>query len=492
MAAVVRRLSQWTTGQAKLAAVRWFSAVRSDTGHIAIVGGGAAGFYTAARLLAKTRAHIDIFERLPTPHGLVRYGVAPDHPEVKNCMSKFDEVAHDPRVRYFGNVQGQISLDTIRAVYDGVVLSYGASQDKRLGIPGEQGNGQRAGVVSAREFVAWYNGFPEAQGLEPDLTSFDRVVIIGHGNVALDCARILLTPVEELAGTDITSRAADLLRKSRVRHVEMVGRRGPLQISFTTKELREMTRIAGLQIICDTQLLAEQCQSAEGQAHLQQSRALKRIMDLLQKHSVSPQDADGQKKSFRLRFLESPVEVLFDQPQPEGIAPQVVRFQENRLEGEPGSAQAVSTGTTVDIPCTMALRSIGYASTELEGAPFDGGRRIVPNAFGRVTKGPGGAVIPGLYASGWVKRGPVGVIATTMQDAYRTGDAIAIDLDKGYIGRGATKEAIDKALLGIADRRVTNEGWKRLEAAEVARGQRQGKPREKVTDINEMLAIIHR
>ncbi|KAJ1892848.1 NADPH-adrenodoxin reductase, partial [Coemansia sp. S17] len=192
--------------------------------NIAIVGGGAAGFYTAARVLAKTKdVKIDIFEQLPTPFGLVRFGVAPDHPEVKNCTTKFDQVSGNHRVRYFGNIQvgKQLALDKLRSVYDGVVLSYGASEDRRLGIPGEDGVDGKWGVVPARQFVAWYNGLPEAQGLCVDLKAFDKVVIVGHGNVALDCARILLTDPKDLATTDITAHALDTLRGSNVRHVEM-------------------------------------------------------------------------------------------------------------------------------------------------------------------------------------------------------------------------------------------------------------------------------
>ncbi|KAJ2797327.1 NADPH-adrenodoxin reductase, partial [Coemansia helicoidea] len=366
---------------------------------VAVVGGGAAGFYTAARILARNRsARVDIFERLPTPHGLVRFGVAPDHPEVKNCMSKFDQVAADPRVRYFGNVAvgaeggdgsglaAQLPLDAARAAYGAVVLAHGASRDRHLGIPGEGGAGGHAGVLSARQFVAWYNGLPEAQGLAPDLLSHDRVVVVGHGNVALDCARILLTPPDELAATDITAQALAALRASRIRHVEMVGRRGPLQVAFTTKELREMTRIKDLRIVCDRALLEAECQSPAGAEYLAASRPLTRMMDLLLKHCESPSAAaaGAAEKTFTLSFLRSPIEVLYDQPWGDaGTVPQLVRFRANRLEGPPAAARAVATDATSASPCAMVLRSIGYASVPLAGAPFDAARSIVPNAAGR-------------------------------------------------------------------------------------------------------------
>ncbi|KAJ1644078.1 NADPH-adrenodoxin reductase [Coemansia asiatica] len=484
------------------------SSVLFKQSNLAVVGGGAAGFYTAARILAKTtEVNIDIYEKLPTPYGLVRYGVAPDHPEVKNCMGKFDEVAADPRVRLLANVSvgningspvvhGRVSLDLLRKNYDAVVLAYGASRDRKLGIPGEDGQKDRVGVVSAQRFVAWYNGDPGAQDLNVDLESYDRVVIVGHGNVALDCARILLTDPDVLATTDITSSALRVLRKSRIRHVEMVGRRGPLQVAFTTKELREMTKIPDLRIICDSDLVAKQCTSKEGSKYLETSRPLKRMMDLLLKHAVSdlhPAEESAQ-KTFTLRFLMSPLEMLFEQPKGDDlVAPQVMRFGVNRLEGSPESARAVATGEIAEIPCAMALRSIGYASTPLEGAPFDFKRHIVPNIAGRVVDDKN-ELVQGLYVAGWLKRGPVGVIATTMQDAYRTADAIVMDLASGNIGQenGTSRSIIDRALsdAGVDKFCVTNRDWKRLENYEFDAGRKLGKPREKVTNVEKMLDII--
>ncbi|KAJ2235512.1 NADPH-adrenodoxin reductase, partial [Coemansia sp. RSA 485] len=461
---------------------------------IAVVGGGAAGFYTASRILAKTNnVFVDIFERLPAPHGLVRYGVAPDHPEVKNCTNKFDSVASDPRVRLFANVSvgDTIPLDRLRNAYDGVVLAYGASKDRRLNIPGEDGSGdgEKQGVVSARRFVAWYNGYPEAQGLTPDLESFDRVVIVGHGNVALDCARILLSDPDVLAKTDITEAALRVLRKSRVRHVEMVGRRGPLQVSFTTKELREMTKIPGLQIICDRELLNTQCDL--GSEYLESRRPLKRMMELLLKHAVDKNDYIGDmgEKTFTLRFLMSPQEMLFDQKVDGQQVPQLLRFGVNRLEGMPESAKAISTDEIIDVPCSVALRSIGYKSTRITGAPFDDYRGVVPNIAGRVTVDQD--LVPGLYVAGWLKRGPVGVIATTMQDAYRTADAVVMDLNSGVIGHNDLSFGdADRVILeDIKNVCITNEEWKRLEKYEVEAGRELGKPREKVTEVGQMLAI---
>ncbi|KAJ1955225.1 NADPH-adrenodoxin reductase [Linderina pennispora] len=471
---------------------RLFSTTRAVDTNIAIAGGGAAGFYTAARLLAKVPdTQIDIFERLPTPHGLVRYGVAPDHPEVKNCMSKFEEVAANKNVRYFGNVKlgRDIQLDELKNTYDGVVLAYGASQDKKLGIPGEDGIEGSDGVLAAREFVGWYNGLPEAQGLQPDLNSLETVVVIGHGNVALDCARILLTDPEVLAQTDITYNALEALRKSSVTSVVMVGRRGPLQASFTIKELREMTKIPGLEIITDVPLIKRECE--QNKELLAKSRPLKRMMDLLIKHGRTLPSGD-QKKTLRLEFLRSPTKVIYnainsDDGQIE--YPQAILLNHNTLEGPAESARAVPTDKTTVVPCCMVLRSIGYASTPVEGAPFDSAKKIVPNISGRVIDGED--VVPGLYVSGWVKRGPVGVIATTMQDAYHTADAIVMDINNRNIPDGkCSREQIDAALEKVKGQRVSNDGWRRLEEYEFAAGKEIGKPREKVTRVEDMLQII--
>ncbi|KAJ2853144.1 NADPH-adrenodoxin reductase, partial [Coemansia erecta] len=478
------------------------SSVATKEKHVAIVGGGAAGFYAAARLMAKTSdVTVDIFERLPAPHGLVRYGVAPDHPEVKNCMNKFNGVARNPRVRFFGNVAigggtGELSLETLRSLYDGVVLSYGASRDRQLGIAGEQGDGKHMGVVSARQFVAWYNGLPEAQSLEPDLESYDKIVIVGHGNVALDCARILLTDPEVLATTDITEQALNVLRRSKIRHVELVGRRGPLQVSFTTKELREMTKIPGLQIVTDVDLISSECKTDEGGEFVHRFQPLRRMMVLLLEHAVPEADLSASGKTFKLSFLKSPTEVLFDQKWgPSGtIVPQVLRLQKNKLEGLPETAKALPIDEFVDIPCAMVLRSIGYESTPMEDIPFDSKRKIVPNIAGRVID-HNEDVVPGLYVAGWLKRGPIGVIASTMRHSYGTADAMAIDLaNTDHEPRCASRADIDAAFnnLGLLKSFVSNDDWRKLEAYEIEEGKKINKPREKVTSTKEMLHIIRK
>ncbi|KAJ1917166.1 NADPH-adrenodoxin reductase [Mycoemilia scoparia] len=473
--------------------------------HIAIVGGGPAGFYTAARLLSRVKAiAIDIYEKLPTPHGLVRYGVAPDHPEVKICMNKFDQVAEDERVRYFGNVEvgtDGLTLEKLRSIYSGVVLSFGASRDRKLGIPGEDGwrpTGSGAdsrlegGILSARDFVNWYNGHPTAQALAPDLESCDRAIIIGQGNVALDAARILLSDIDVLAKTDITENALDHLRKSKIRHVDVVGRRGPLQAAFTIKELREMIKLPNVAFSTDAELVDREIK--EGAGLLAKSRPLKRMADLLSKHaaqSISEPPTTGMpsqdKRSWSLQFLLSPVKVTGN---PNGHSPQMVVFEKNRLEGPSERPRAVGIGEYVELGCGLALRSVGYASMPMKGAPFDEKKMLVPNIGGRALKADGD-VEPGLYVSGWLKRGPVGVIATTMQDAYQTADVVSSDISGGALTATTTNE-VDSQLqkLDVMDGHVSYSGWKVLEDHEFNLGKAIGKPREKVTNVKDMLDII--
>ncbi|KAJ1675979.1 NADPH-adrenodoxin reductase [Spiromyces aspiralis] len=445
---------------------------------------------------------IDIYEKYPIPHGLVRYGVAPDHPEVKMCMNKFDQVAADKQVRYFGNVEvgmPQLPLERLRSIYDAVVLCYGAAHDRRLGIEGEDGwvapgSGEiRGGIISARDFVNWYNGHPAAQGLAPDLQSSDRAIVIGQGNVALDVARILLSDIDRLSQTDITEQALETLRGSRVRHVDIVGRRGPLQVAFTIKELREMVKLPGVSFSTDAALVATELE--KGTEVLARSRPLKRMMELLdqylmQQRSTPLGNAFGHQRSWSLQFLQSPVRV---EPDTTGAHLQKIVFERNRLEGSlERGAGVVGTGELVERGCGIALRSIGYASVSIEGAPFDERRRIIPNIGGRVVTGDGEPV-PSLYVSGWLKRGPTGVIAATMQDAYQTADTIAHDIKLGNLVPGVPSQAeLDEELerLGVMGRRVTYADWKRLEQHELEQGRARGKPREKVTDIAEMLAVI--
>ncbi|CAG8656863.1 3018_t:CDS:2, partial [Acaulospora morrowiae] len=377
---------------------------------LAVIGSGPAGFYTAYHMLKEyPPTLVDMYEALPVPFGLVRYGVAPDHPEVKNVQHRFDEVARDPRYAFIGNVQygKELKVEDLRAHYDAVVFSYGASQDKPLGIQNE--NDPIENVFFARAFVGWYNGLPQYRDLQPDLTRTDTAIVIGHGNVALDVSRILLTDTEKLSKTDITEYALEVLRKSQIRNVILVGRRGPLQISFTAKELREMMRIPNTRFHTDFDLLKEEI--SENSEYVSNNRPLKRLMQILES-GIS--NTIGE-KSWTLKFLRSPTEFIVRDDDVNSLRPRniyAVKFNVNKLEGPPEKRVAVSTGVTEEIEGGLVIKSLGYISVPLDGVPFDEKKGTVPNDRGKVLDLDGNEV-PGLYVSGWLKSGARGVIATT-------------------------------------------------------------------------------
>ncbi|XP_016788378.3 NADPH:adrenodoxin oxidoreductase, mitochondrial isoform X5 [Pan troglodytes] len=405
---------------------------QEKTPQICVVGSGPAGFYTAQHLLKHPQAHVDIYEKQPVPFGLVRFGVAPDHPEVKNVINTFTQTAHSGRCAFWGNVEvgRDVTVPELREAYHAVVLSYGAEDHRALEIPGEE----LPGVCSARAFVGWYNGLPENQELEPDL-SCDTAVILGQGNVALDVARILLTPPEHLEAlllcqrTDITKAALGVLRQSRVKTVWLVGRRGPLQVAFTIKELREMIQLPGARPILDpVDFLGLQDKIKEV------PRPRKRLTELLLRTATEkpgPEEAARQASASRawgLRFFRSPQQVL---PSPDGRRAAGVRLAVTRLEGVDEATRAVPTGDMEDLPCGLVLSSIGYKSRPVDpSVPFDSKLGVIPNVEGRVMD------VPGLYCSGWVKRGPTGVIATTMTDSFLTGQMLLQDLKAGLLPSG--------------------------------------------------------
>ncbi|XP_036755877.2 NADPH:adrenodoxin oxidoreductase, mitochondrial isoform X3 [Manis pentadactyla] len=391
---------------------------------ICVVGSGPAGFYTAQHLLKHhTQAYVDIYEKQLVPFGLVRFGVAPDHPEVKNVISTFTQIARSDRCAFHGNVVvgRDVTVLELRKAYHAVVLSFGAEDHRALEIPGEE----LPGVFSARAFVGWYNGLPENQELAPDL-SCDTAVILGQGNVALDVARILLTPPEHLEKTDITEAALRALRQSQVKTVWIVGRRGPLQAAFTIKELREMIQLPGTRPILDpADFLGLQDRIKD------LPRPRKRLTELLLRTAVEKpgvEEAAHQAlapHSWGLRFFRSPQQVL---PSPDGRRAAGIRLAVTRLEGFGEAAKAVPTGDTEDLACGLVLSSVGYKSRLIDPTvPFDPKLGVIPNVEGRVVD------VPGLYCSGWVKRGPTGVIATTMTDGFLTGQTLLQDLKAGLL-----------------------------------------------------------
>uniref|UniRef100_A0A672IH27 NADPH:adrenodoxin oxidoreductase, mitochondrial n=1 Tax=Salarias fasciatus TaxID=181472 RepID=A0A672IH27_SALFA len=455
----------------------------SSNPKICVVGSGPAGFYTAQHLLkARQDVEVDIYERLPVPFGLVRFGVAPDHPEVKNVINTFTQTASHARCNFYGNVNvgKDVSIDELRRAYHAIVLSYGAEGNRSMGVPGEN----LPGVYSAKDFVGWYNGLPSCRELTPDL-SCDTAVILGQGNVALDVARILLAPTKMLKvrNTDITQPALDALAQSRVRRVLIVGRRGPLQIACTIKELREMVNLPD----CRPEMVAADFEGVS-EALKDVPRPRKRLTELMLKTALeTPGEKEQERRSkasrsWGFRFFRSPVEVLASGGRAAGI-----RLAVNRLEGSGDGAQAVLTGEVEDVPCGLVISSIGYRSLPIdESVPFDSRRAVIPNSMGRVQQAAG------LYCSGWVKTGPTGVIATTMNNSFDTARSLLEDMDSGALDVSSTRPGSQSISALLAERgvkAVTFSGWEKIDDVETRRGEVSGKPREKLLTVQEMLQV---
>ncbi|EIE19717.1 nucleotide-binding domain-containing protein [Coccomyxa subellipsoidea C-169] len=451
--------------------------------HFGVVGSGPAGFYTANLLLKKfgQQATIDIIDRLPTPFGLVRSGVAPDHQDTKNVINQFTRIGQDERVRFLGNVNvGQdIQLIELRQIYSAVILAYGAESNRQLGVPGED----LRNVMSAREFVWWFNGHPEYAKLPVDLSKVEEVTIFGLGNVALDCARILLKTPESLASTDIAQHALDALKTSAVKKVHVVGRRGPVQAAFTAKELREITKLEGVRIVIpEEQLNPTDVDMAEMKA----SRIKKRVFDIL-KGAATASPPEGAERELHLHFLRTPLELLPRDEERTTVG--AVKLEANVLQAKgDGSQQAVGTGEYEVLRVHMVLSSIGYKSKAVEGVAFDTARGVVIHRAGRALQADG-SPDPGLYVVGWAKRGPTGIIGTNLVDAEETTSSIVEDsaaLTKVTVesaGTPSLRESLQDRNVQVVD----FPAWQQIDAAEVQQGQNIGKPREKFVDIQKML-----
>ncbi len=451
---------------------------------IAIVGAGPAGFYTAESLLKRSEVvcSIDFFNRLPTPFGLVREGVAPDHQSIKSVVRVYDKIASHPNVRYFGNVTvgADITLSDLRQYYDQIVYAVGAQSDRRMGIEGED----LIGSYPATIFVGWYNGHPDYRDLHFDL-SHERVVVVGNGNVAMDVTRILSANPDYLAKTDIADHALEALRASKVREVVVLGRRGPAQAAFTNPELKEFGELEGVSVVVDP---ADVELDPQSEAALADDKTALRNVELLRSYATRAVVAGNRR--IVMRFLVSPVEII-------GAAGRVaaVRIERNELyQAADGSMRPRGTGQFETLEAGMVLRSVGYKSVPLADVPFDAQRAIIPNVEGRVLREAGSShVIPGEYVVGWAKRGPSGVIGTNKPDAVQTVDAMVADLPTlAGIDDSRRDPALIEAL--VAERKpdyVTYAHWRKLDTHEVALGTAQGRPRVKVTRVEEMLAVMH-
>jgi ferredoxin--NADP+ reductase len=464
---------------------------------IAVIGSGPAGFYAAGHLLKATGAEfeVDMLERLPTPWGLVRSGVAPDHPKIKSVTRVYEKTAAHPRFRYFGNVNfgEHVSRADLLAHYHAVVYATGSPSDRPLGIPGEDLPGSHA----ATEFVGWYNGHPDHTDLEVDLTTAsggngpaERAVVVGNGNVALDVARMLVLAPSELASTDTADHALRVLAESRVREVVVLGRRGPAQAAFTNPELLELGELADADVIVDEAELQRALSVHDADA--EQDVTARRNVEILRSYAARP--PAGHPKRIVLRFLASPT-ALIAGGDGRLAAVELVR---NELAPAPaGGLRAQATQETETIAAGLVFRAIGYRGIPLPDVPFDERSAVIPNESGRVLDPDNGRHAPGEYVVGWIKRGPSGVIGTNKRDAQETVDAILADLAASNGRRSAgghqptapAPETVEALLRERQPALVSYSGWEAIDRHERALGEPIGRPRVKVTTIEEMLRI---
>jgi len=454
---------------------------------VAIIGAGPTGFYVADHLLRKpgVTVEVDMFDRLPTPYGLVRLGVAPDHQKIKFVTNAFDKVAASPGFRFFGGVDfgKHVTLADLKTHYHQIVYCTGAQTDRRMGIPGED----LAGSHPATEFVAWYNGHPDYRDCVFDLSQ-ESVAVVGVGNVAVDVVRILCRTPEELATTDIADYALEALKKSRVKEVYLLGRRGPAQAAFTNPEIRELGELPDADISADPAEV-ELDPLSRAAVERSQDRATVKKVEILREYAQRP--AAGRSRRLVLRFLVSPVELIGD----DAGRVAAMRLVRNELYAtSTGALQPRATDRFETIPVGLVFRSVGYRGVPLASVPFNESWGVILNDKGRVldpgTKQP----LVGEYTAGWIKRGPTGVIGTNKPDAAETVECMFEDLALGAVLEPAHPEAAAADAL-VRQRQpsfVSYADWLKLDAFEVAQGRAQGRPRVKLTSVEEMLAALGR
>jgi ferredoxin--NADP+ reductase len=443
---------------------------------VAVIGSGPSGIYAADALVSQADipVEVDLIDRLPVPFGLVRYGVAPDHLSIRSVRDTLDKTLDKAGVRFLGNVSvgEDISMAELHACYDAIVLTYGASRDRRLGVPGED----LAGSVAATDFVAWYCGHPDAdralfESLVPQATG---VVVVGVGNVAVDVTRVLAKTVGELDHTDMPQYVFDTLAQSRVTDIHVLGRRGPAQAAFTTKELRELGELADADIIVDP----ADMELDEASAALAASdKAVARNVEVMRVWSTEA--PSGKPRRIHLHFFARPTELRGT----EHVETVVVERTALTPEGS-----AAGTGVFREIPANVVIRSVGYRGTALDEVPFDSGRNVIPHTDGRVERD--GVTVPGEYVAGWIKRGPTGIIGTNKKDAVQTVASLLADAVAGTLPAPATPtaEAVDALLAERGVEVVTTAGWRSIDAAERALGATRGRDRTTIHDTADLLA----
>lgn len=446
---------------------------------VAIIGSGPSGFYAAEALLKSGKSvRVNMLERLPNPYGLVRSGVAPDHPKLKQAIQVFEKIAQTPGFNFIGNVTvgRDLTLEDLHRTHHALIFTCGAESDRRLGIPGEE----LPGSYTATEFVGWYNGHVDYRNRVFDL-SHETAVIIGQGNVAADVARILAKEVDELKDTDIAAHALECLAKSRIRNIYIVGRRGPVQAKFTSKELKEFGHLNNCVPFIDPEELALNPESEAELADINNPGSQKNLELFRQFTETS---TSGKQRRCIFTFLKSPIEIR-GSSKVESIV-----LENNRLSGAAFKQSARGAGTTLEIPAGIIFRSIGYKGKPLPGLPFDTDRGVFPNTLGRITD-QNDNPIPQLYTAGWIKRGPSGIIGTNRACGVETVNSLLNDIDLLATNeRKPGAEGIYPILDKKKVRHINFMNWKKIDQHEIDLGSTKGKPREKITSVTEMLNVL--
>ncbi len=450
---------------------------------VAIVGAGPSGFYAAEHILkdGDLHAQVDLFDRLPTPFGLVRGGVAPDHPKIKSVIRVYEKTAARDGFRFFGHVKvgRDIEVEELEERYHAIVFTVGCETDRSLGIPGEELPGSHA----ATAFVGWYNAHPDYADDDFDLSS-ERAVVIGNGNVAMDVARMLALTDHELRQTDTADHAIELLDQKKIKEIVVLGRRGPVQAAFTNPEIRELGEMEDADVIVDP---ADVELDPASQAYLESDEVDKTTrVNVETLKDFAARTPEGKKQRIVLRFLASPVEIKGD-----GRVESIV-VGRNELVEEDGALRARDSGEREELECGLVLRSVGYTGVPIEGVPFDEKRGLILNEGGRVLDSHDGGHKVGHYTAGWIKRGPSGVIGTNKKDALETVQHLFADVESGTLMDPAKPqpEAVEALLNERGVRYVTFEDWQAIDSAEVGRGEPHGRPRVKFVKVEDMLSTV--
>jgi ferredoxin--NADP+ reductase len=450
---------------------------------VAIVGAGPSGFYAAEHILKDSDLHaqVDLFDRLPTPYGLVRGGVAPDHPKIKSVIRVYEKTAAREGFRFFGNVKigHDVEVEELERLYHAIVFTVGCETDRQLGIPGEDLPGSHA----ATSFVGWYNAHPDYADREFDL-SCERAVVIGNGNVAMDVARMLALTDHELRQTDTADHAIEALDRKQIREIVVLGRRGPAQAAFTNPEIKELGEMEDADVVVDPQ---EVELDPASQAYLESDDADKTTkVNVETLKEFSQRQPQGKKQRIVLRFLASPVEIKGD-----GKVESIV-IGRNELVEEGGTLRAKDTGEREELECGLVLRSVGYTGIPIEGVPFDERRGLILNQGGRILDSHDAGHKTGHYTAGWIKRGPSGVIGTNKKDALETVQNLFEDVEgeKLLSPENPDPAAVEDLLRERSIRYITFEDWQAIDQAEVGRGEPHGRPRVKFVRVEEMLETV--